>query len=99
MVQTISFPLTRQEDWRALLPHQVEGLHPGPVAINCLDWLLSCKDFQKIQMLLQRAGLQIKLIQSNIPETIVATDAHTTRSMSEAVVFHSDKEVRKNLSK
>ncbi|MDP6834320.1 MAG: septum site-determining protein MinC [Prochlorococcaceae cyanobacterium ETNP1_MAG_9] len=74
-LQTIIFPLTRKEDWRALLPRQVVELRPGPVLINCLDWFLTCKDFQKIQLLLQRAGLQIKLIQSNIPETIVSASS------------------------
>ena len=74
-LQTIVFPLTRKEDWRALLPRQVVDLRPGPVLINCLDWFLTCKDFQKIQLLLQRAGLQIKLIQSNIPETIVSASS------------------------
>jgi len=74
-LQTIIFPLTRKEDWRALLPRQVVDLRPGPVLVNCLDWFLTCKDFQKIQLLLQRAGLQIKLIQSNIPETIVSASS------------------------
>ena len=74
-LQTIIFPLTRKEDWRALLPRQVVDLRPGPVLINCLDWFLTCKDFQKIQLLLQRAGLQIKLIQSNIPETILSASS------------------------
>ena len=74
-LQTIIFPLTRKEDWRALLPRQVVDLHPGPVLVNCLDWSLTCKDFQKIQLLLQRAGLQIKLIQSNIPATIVSASS------------------------
>ena len=74
-LQTIIFPLTRKEDWRALLPRQVVDLRPGPVLVNCLDWFLTCKDFQKIQLLLQRAGLQIKLIQSNIPETILSASS------------------------
>ena len=74
-LQTIIFPLTRKEDWSALLPRQVVDLRPGPVLVNCLDWFLTCKDFQKIQLLLQRAGLQIKLIQSNIPETIVSASS------------------------
>jgi len=74
-LQPIIFPLTRKEDWLIFLPRQIIDLHPGQVVVNCLDWFLNCKDFQKIQLLLQRAGLQIKLIQSSIPETIVSASS------------------------
>ena len=70
--QSITFPLTRKEDWREVLPRKLIQLHPGIVIVDCLDWVLSCKDFQKIKVLLDNAGLKIKLIESSIPETLVS---------------------------
>ena len=65
-LQQLTFPLTRKEDWREFLPRKIIGLQPGFVIIDCLDWDLSCRDFQKIQALCDRASLKVKIIQSNI---------------------------------
>ncbi|WP_320668235.1 septum site-determining protein MinC [Prochlorococcus sp. MIT 1307] len=73
--QTINFPLSRKEDWRKVLPLKLIELQPGPIIINCLDWFLSCRDFQQINALLEKAGLKIKLIQSNVPETIISASS------------------------
>ncbi len=70
--QQIIFPSTRKEDWKEILPRKLIDLKPGIVILDTLDWLLSCKDLQRIKILLDKAGLKIKLIQSNIPETIVS---------------------------
>ncbi len=74
-IQNLTFPLTRQEEWRKVLPQKLIGLKPGYVIINCLDWSLSCWDFREIKVLLDRSELKIKLIQSNIPETIVSASS------------------------
>ncbi len=74
-LQSIIFPSSRREDWRELLPRKIINLKPGLVTINCLDWFLSCKDFQTIKVLFDQAGLRINMIQSNIPETIVSASS------------------------
>jgi len=74
-VQYIIFPLSRKDDWREVLPRKLIDLAPGEVVVDCLDWVLSCRDFQKIKALLDKAELGIKLIQSNIPETIVSASS------------------------
>ena len=73
--QSIDFPLTRKEDWREILPRKLVNLQPGLVIVNCSDWLLSCKDFQKITAIFEKSGLRIKMIQSNIPQTIVSASS------------------------
>ncbi len=73
--QTITFPSPLKEDWRELLPRKLVGLQPGPVIVNCLDWFLNCKDFQKIKSLLAKNGLHIKIIQSSVPTTIVSASS------------------------
>ncbi len=72
---TVTFPLTRQEDWKETIPRKLLDLQPGLVILDCLDWFLNCTDFQKIQILFNQAGLTIILIQSSIPETIVSASA------------------------
>ena len=75
VLQIITFPLTRKEDWREVLPRKLIDLRPGLIVIDCLDWVLNCKDFQQIKLLVERAGLEIKMIESNIPETIVSASS------------------------
>ena len=74
-IQSIIFPLTRKEDWREALPRKIIDLQPGIVTINCLDWTLSCKDLKQIKILLERARLKIKIIESSIPETLVSASS------------------------
>ena len=73
--QSISFPLSRREDWREVLARKIIDLQPGLVSVNCLDWVLNCKDFKKMKVLFDKAGLEIKMIQSNVPETIVSASS------------------------
>ncbi len=73
--QTVTFPLARKEDWQKVLPIKLIDLQPGIVVVDCLDWVLSCRDFKKIKVIFHKAGLEIKLIQSNIPETIVSASS------------------------
>ena len=95
--QSITFPLTRKEDWQEFLPRKIIHLQPGLVIINCLDWFLSCKDFQRIKIILEKGGLQIKMIQSNIPETIVSASSlgystQLTLEASEKIASYSSTE-------
>jgi len=71
----ISFPLAKKEDWRDVLPRKLNKLQSGMVVVDCLDWTLGCREFQQIKAIFDRAGLQIKLIQSSIPETIVSASS------------------------
>ena len=75
ILQTLNFPSTRKEDWREALPRKIINLQPGIVVIDCLDWVLNCKDFQYIQSLIGRAQLEVKIIEANVPETIVSASA------------------------
>ncbi len=74
-LQSIIFPLARKEDWREVIPRKIINLQPGIVAVNCLDWTLSCKELQQLKILFERGGLEIKIIESSIPETIVSASS------------------------
>ena len=73
--QSICFPFTRKEDWHEVLTRKLINLEPGTIIIDCQDWVLGCKDFQKIKSLSDKAGLKIKFIQSTIPETLVSASS------------------------
>ncbi len=74
-IQTISLPLSREEDWKVSLPNKVKGLDEGLVVLNCRDWLLTYRDFQKIEALCGTKGLQIEIIISTRTETIVSASS------------------------
>ena len=50
-IQTVCFPLAREEDWQKVLPLRLRELREGPLVLDCQDWLLTYRDFQKIEEL------------------------------------------------
>ena len=75
LIRTLSFPFCRDADWRELLHRKLNQIDPGKIELNCRDWHLSCRELTQIEILLQKAGLKVVQITSDIPETLVAASA------------------------
>jgi len=74
-IQTIRFPLKKEADWKQELITKLSSLSKSPVNIDCRDWLLSCRDLQRLVLLLSRSGNEVNKIYSYIPETIVSANS------------------------
>ena len=74
-VRVIDLPLSRKADWKKELPRILNNLEPGPIEIDCQDWLLGCREIKQLAELVRKAGLQLNTIRSILPETLVSASA------------------------
>ncbi len=71
----ITLPSRKKADWRGYLSTKLNEIRSGQIDINCQDWPFSCRDLKQLISIIDRAGLKISIIRSEIPETIVSAAA------------------------
>ena len=74
-IQMINFPWHKKSGWKELLTSNLNNIEPGPVEVNCRDWILKCRDIQYLVNNLSKAGLNLIKIRSYATETIISAAA------------------------
>ena len=70
----LQLPDRHHQHWRDALEDRLQDASPGPIDLDCRDWLLTCSDLQQLITIASARGTPRTLLGQR-PETIVSASA------------------------
>ena len=71
----LQLPDRHQQHWRDALEDRLQDASPGPLDLDCGDWLLTCSDLQQLRGITAARGCSLRTVLGQRPETIVSASA------------------------
>ena len=71
----LQLPDRHHQHWRDALEDRLQDASPGPIDLDCGDWLLTCSDLQQLSGIAAARGYTLRTLLGNRPETIVSASA------------------------
>ncbi len=68
----ILLPNTKASNWLDCLTKQIKDHRNSNICLECHSWHLTCKEFQQIKRLFEGYKVTIKLITSDVPESVIS---------------------------
>ncbi len=71
----LQLPDRHHQHWRDALEDRLQDASPGPIDLDCGDWLLTCSDLQQLSGIAAARGYTLRTLLGHRPETIVSASA------------------------
>ena len=71
----LQLPDRHHQHWRDALEDRLQDASPGPIDLDCGDWLLTCSDLQQLNTIAADRGYTLRTLLGQRPETIVSASA------------------------
>ena len=68
----LQLPDRHHQHWRDALEDRLQDASPGPIDLDCRDWLLTCSDLQQLITIASARGYTLQTLLGQRPETIVS---------------------------
>lgn len=74
-MQRLALPDQRHQHWRDALPGLLNKLRPGPINLDCGEWLLTCGEVMQLSKTMEAMGCSLLEVNATNPETLVSAAA------------------------
>ena len=71
----LQLPDRHHQHWRDALEDRLQDAAPGPIDLDCRDWLLTCSDLQQLNDIAAERGYTLRTLIGQRPETVVSASA------------------------